>query len=83
MPVKVGNWGDIFIGKSKMAVRNFYGMASSQTWGWGGGGGHFLAVSVRESQFPGDNLLGFGAENLLGLRDGSLGLYKQVLGIPD
>ena len=55
--LKLGT-GVIFIGKSKMAGRNFYG------WHLPGhfqpGGGHSLAVSVRESQFPGGNLLGLG-----------------------
>ena len=40
-----------------MAGRNFYGAASSQTCF--SGGGHSLAVSVRESQFLGENLLEF------------------------
>ena len=55
--LKLGT-GVIFIGKSKMAGQNFCGAASSQTFF--PGGGHSLAVLVWESQFPGENLLGFG-----------------------
>ena len=84
LPVKAGYWGEFLSANQIRRVdisTGWHLLEHFPPWG-----GHSVAVSVRASQFPGGNLLGFG-EQLLKIfwvwKMGALGLYKQFLGIPD